>query len=259
MRLFTATITANTAFSIDGCTAHLLELYVPQLVQIAVPGQYVLVRCCHPQASDPLLRRPFFIHSTQRKQATISLLVFVRGRGTVWLVGQQIGAEINLLGPQGHGWTFGPTVRNLLLISDMQLIAAFPFLIQAAIEQELAVTLLCQSATHENAYPPALLPPEVEYHVISSAGATQSSLIQALEAYLPWADAAYCAVSRETLTTLYNQFERLRGKQFAQAVVLQHLVCGSGACFTCSIETHSGFKLICRDGPVFALQEIARA
>ncbi len=259
MRLFTATITANTAFSIAGCTAHLLELYVPQLVQIALPGQYVLVRCCHPLASDPLLRRPFFIHTTKRKQGTISLLVFVRGRGTTWLVDQKIGAELDLLGPQGHGWTFGPTVRNLLLISDMQLIAAFPFLIQTAIEQELAVTLLCQSATHENAYPPALLPSEVEYHVISSAGAAQPPLIQALEAYLPWADAAYCAVSRETLTILYNHFERLRGKQFAQGVVLQPLVCGSGACFTCSIETHSGLKLICRDGPVFALQEIARA
>ena len=260
MRLFTATIIANTAFYIDGHAAHLLELYVPQLVQVAVPGQYVLVRCCHPQASDPLLRRPFFIHNTQRKQGYCTLLVFVLGRGTSWLVGQQIGAELDLLGPQGHGWTFGPTIRNLLLIGDMQLIAAFPFLIQSAIEQELAITLLCQSATHENAYPPALLPPEVEYHVISfDEGAAQLPLIQALDAYLPWADAAYCAVSRETLTILYNHFERLRGKQFAQAVVLQPLVCASGACFTCSIETHSGLKLICRDGPVFSLPEIARS
>ena len=151
MRLFTATITANTAFNIDGYTAHLIELYVPQLVQAAVPGQYILVRCCHPQASDPLLRRPFFIHSMQRKQGYCTLLVFVRGRGTAWLVGQQIGAELDLLGPQGHGWTLSPTVRNLLLISDMQLIAALPFLIQTAIEQELAVTLLCQSSTLENA------------------------------------------------------------------------------------------------------------
>jgi len=258
MRLFTATITANTAFSIDGCAAHLIELHVPQLVQAAVPGQYVLVRCCHAQASDPFLRRPFFIHTMQRKQGYCTLLVFVRGRGTAWLVAQSIGAELDLLGPQGHGWTFGPTVRNLLLISDMQLIAAFPFLIQVAIEQELAVTLLYQSSTLENAYPPALLSPEVEYHVISSEGASQRALIQALDVYLPWADAAYCAVSRETLTILYNHFERLRGKQFAQGVTLQPLVCGSGACFTCSIETHSGLKLICRDGPVFALHEIAR-
>jgi dihydroorotate dehydrogenase electron transfer subunit len=139
----------------------------------------------------------------------------------------------------------------------MQLIAALPFLIQVAIEQELTVTLLGQSDTLERAYPPALLSPEVEYHILSGRGA-EEELVAALEAYLPWADAAYCCVSRETLTTLYNRFERMRGKQFAQGIVLQPLVCGSGACFTCSIETRTGAKLICRDGPVFALREIAR-
>jgi dihydroorotate dehydrogenase electron transfer subunit len=258
MRLFTATITANTALSIDGCSAHLIELHVPQLVQAVLPGQYCLVRCCHSLANDPLLRRPFFVHSVQLAQGRCTLLIYVRGRGTAWLANQQIGAELDLLGPQGHGWTFGPTIRNLLLISNMQLIAALPFLIQVAIEQELAVTLLCQSSTIESAYPPALLLPEVEYHILSSEKEAQNDLISALDAYLPWADAAYCCVSRETLTTLYNRFERLRGKHFAQGVVLQPLICGSGACFTCSIETHSGSKLICRDGPIFALHEITR-
>lgn len=258
MRLFTATITANTALNIGGCVAHLIELYVPQLVQAVLPGQYCLVRCCHPLASDPLLRRPFFVHSVQRAQGRCTLLVYVYGRGTTWLASQQIGAELDLLGPQGHGWMFGSTVRNLLLISNMQLIAALPFLIQVAIEQELAVTLLCQSSTIESAYPPALLSPEVEYHILPSKEEPQDNLIPALETYLAWADAAYCCVSRETLTALYNRFERLRGKHFAQGIVLQPLVCGSGACFTCTIDTHSGSKLICRDGPIFALHEIAR-
>ncbi len=258
MRLFTATITANSVLSIDGRVAHLIELHVPPFVQAVLPGQYCLVRCCHPLASDPLLRRPFFVHSVQRAQGRCTLLVYVCGRGTAWLAKQQIGAELDLLGPQGHGWTLGSTTRNVLFISNMQLIAALPFLIQAAIEQELVVTLLCQSSTIESAYPPALLSAEVEYHILPSEGKAQEDLIAALEAYLPWADAAYFCVSRETLTSLYNRFERLRGKQFAQGVVLQPLVCGSGACFTCSIETHTGSKLICRDGPIFALHEIAR-
>src|SRR5438552_9228863 len=147
MRLFTATISANTPLQIDGYVAHLIELHVPQLVQAVQPGQYCLVRCCHPLASDPLLRRPFFIHSVQRAQGHCTLLVYVCGRGSAWLASQSIGAELDLLGPQGHGWTFSSTVRNLLLISNMQLITALPFFIQAAIEQECAVTLFCQSAT----------------------------------------------------------------------------------------------------------------
>ncbi|TMB81367.1 MAG: hypothetical protein E6J48_08665 [Chloroflexi bacterium] len=37
------------------------------------------------------------------------------------------------------------------------------------------------------------------------------------------------------------------------------LVCASGVCLSCSFETHSGVKVICRDGPVFDLREVARS
>ncbi len=189
---------------------------------------------------------------------TLLLLVWVRGRGTAWLTQQPVGAQLDMLGPLGHGWSISRNARNLLLVSDVQLIAPLPFLIQAALEQELAVTLLCQSRTLDDAYPPALLPPEVEYHIIAGDESAPENLLLVLGEYLSWADAAFCCVPRETATVLYNRFERLRGKHFAQSVVLQPLVCGSGACFTCSIEAHSGLKLVCRDGPVLPLREIVR-
>jgi len=258
MRLSTATITANTALGNEDNDVHLIKLHAPQLAQAVQAGQYCMIRCCHSEASDPLLRRPFFIHSTQREQGLCTLLVWVRGRGTAWLTQQPVGAQLDMLGPLGHGWSISRNARNLLLVSDVQLIAPLPFLIQAALEQELAVTLLCQSRTLDDAYPPALLPPEVEYHIIAGDESAPENLLLVLGEYLSWADAAFCCVPRETATVLYNRFERLRGKHFAQSVVLQPLVCGSGACFTCSIEAHSGLKLVCRDGPVFPLREIVR-
>ena len=80
-----------------------------------------------------------------------------------------------------------------------------------------------------------------------------------LEDYLAWAGAACCSVSRETAVVLYSTFERMRGRHFAQALVLRPLVCASGVCLSCSFETHSGVKVICRDGPVFDLREVARS
>ena len=266
MRLYTAPIIANSKIHAD---VHLLEVYLPQLAQSVQPGQYCMVRCCHPTANDPLLRRPFFVHSVRRDQGVCTFYVHMRGRGTAWLAGQGAGAALDIMGPLGHGWEIRSTVRNLLLVSDGTAIAAVTLLAQVANEQELAVTLVGQFATVEEAYPPALLPPEVEYHIVTPESGSEQpgqpgqfgkphEIVTALGEYLPWADAAYLNVSRETSVTLYSRYERLRGKHFAQGTLLYPLVCGSGVCLTCSVETRGGPKLLCRDGPVFALRDIVR-
>ena len=139
MRLYTAIITANTEIRPG---LHLVELHLPALAQAVQPGQYCMVRCCHPAATDPLLRRPFFVHTVQRRQGLCTLLVHIRGRGTSWLSTQREGAALDILGPMGHGWEVRSTVRNLLLVSEGSMFTAVTLLAQSAIEQELAVTLV---------------------------------------------------------------------------------------------------------------------
>lgn len=256
MRLSTATITANTAIRSG---VHLIEMHAPQLALAVQPGQYCMVRCCHPQATDPLLRRPFFVQRTERQRGMCSLLVHVQGRGTSWLAGQAEGATLDILGPIGHGWELRSTVQNLLLVSEGSFITGLTLLAQVAIEQGLAVTLMSYSQDAIGVYPPALLPAEVEYGIVTADGSIgqQGDVKSVLGSYLLWADAACLSVSRETSRLLYQNFERLRIKHFAQGSVLQPLVCANGACLTCAIETHTGRKLVCRDGPVFDLREIA--
>src|SRR5205085_8700955 len=101
MRLSIATITANAEIRTG---MHLIEMHAPQLAQAVQPGQYCMVRCCDVEASDPLLRRPFFVQSVQRSLGLCSLLVSVCGRGTSWLSKQCEGATLDILGPLGHGW-----------------------------------------------------------------------------------------------------------------------------------------------------------
>lgn len=256
MRLSMATITANTEIRTG---MHLIEMYAPQLAQAVQPGQYCMVRCCHTETSDPLLRRPFFVQSVERGQGLCSLLVSVSGRGTLWLAKQQEGATLDILGPLGHGWTVRPIVSNLLLIAEEGYLSSLLLLAQVAIEQEIAVTLVAQSSIAETVYPPALLPSEVEYHIVTRDGSLGQGgeLIDVLPGYLSWADAVCCGVSHETSAALYSRFERMRIKHFAQGIILRPLVCGSGACLACSIEIHTGLKLVCKDGPVFLLKEIA--
>jgi dihydroorotate dehydrogenase electron transfer subunit len=257
MRLDIAIVVKNTSVRAG---AHLLELSAPWLAQTVQPGQFCMVRCGAEQASDPLLRRPFFIHGVRRGAGNVTLLVYVRGRGSAWLAGQHEGARLDMLGPLGRGWEMHPAVSALLLAAQDQQIAAMTLLAQHAIERDLSVTMIGHFQSADDVYPPALLPPEVEYVIVTRDGSLglAGTIESALSENLPWADAAYCAVSRETAIALYAHFERLRGKHFAQALLLHPLTCGTGTCLTCSVETRSGPKLVCRDGPVFDLREIAR-
>ncbi len=255
MRLHTATITGTTTIRVG---VQLIEVHAPNLAQTVQPGQFCMVRCCPPNVSDPLLRRPFYIHSLNRSRGTCTLYihVHVQGRGTTWLAQQREGTILDVLGPLGHGWMLRPTTRNALLIGEDRQMSALTLLAQIALEHDVAVTVVNQSRIAEESYPPALLSQEIEYHVVTAK--QDISLIPMLTEILPWADAAYCSVSHETSLALYTHFERLRGKNFAEGTLTRPLACGTGICFACSVKTRSGQKLVCRDGPVFDLREIVR-
>lgn len=257
MRLYSALIIDNSEARPG---AHLLTIHAPALAQAAQPGQYVMARCCHALAADPLLRRPFFIHTVNRAQGDCALLVQARGRGTSWLIQQREGVTLDLLGPLGHGWELRSGAGNILLIGESSLIPGLTLLAQIASEQERAVTLLAHFERAGDVYPPALLPSEVEYHIVTGDGSVgqQGALIDAVGHYLPWADAAFCCVAPELAIALYNRYEKMRGKRFAQVVLLHPLVCATGTCLTCSMPTARGTKLLCRDGPVFDLHEVWR-
>jgi dihydroorotate dehydrogenase electron transfer subunit len=250
MRLSSAAIISNIEIRPG---LRLLELRSPYLAQTAQPGQYGMVRCCDALATDPLLRRPFFIHTTQHEQC--SLLVAARGRGSTWLARQPEHATLDIMGPLGHGWEVPPTTRNLLLIAEGALLASLTLLAQMAIEQELAVTLLCQFASDTEIYPPTLLSPEIEYHVTTPDSGAKP-LIELVGDYLTWADTVFCAIPLATAQTLYQRYERLQDKHIAQCLVIHPFACASGVCLTCAIDTRTGSKLVCRDGPVFALGEV---
>ena len=253
MRIHIATLIATTLIRPG---VQLLELHAPNLAQTVQSGQFCMMRCCPANVSDPLLRRPFYVHGVNRSRGTCTFYIQVQGRGTTWLATQPEGTILDILGPLGHGWTLRPTTRNALLIGEERSIGALTLLAQVALEQDIAVTLINQSRTSQESYPPALLSPEVEYHVVTEEQDT--NLVQVLTNILPWADAFYSSVSHETSLVLYNHFERLRGKGFAQGAITRPLICGTGVCFACSVETRTGQKLVCRDGPVFDMRDIVR-
>ena len=42
----------------------------------------------------------------------------------------------------------------------------------------------------------------------------------------------------------------------AQALLEEHMACGTGICYGCAVFTRRGVRLVCKDGPRFDLREV---
>jgi len=238
-------------------STHLLYLQAPEIAAKAEPGQFVMVRTG--EDHEPLLRRPLAVHrvSPLSRASELSLLFSVVGRGTEWLARRAPGDTIDLLGPLGNG--FDVRAHDLLLVAGGIGIAPLVALADAALAAGARVTLILAAPTKNDLYPTEMLPSGVELHLATEDGsAGEKALATDLLADLASGFdqvfacgplAMYQAMSRDT---------SLKGKS-VQVSLETRMGCGFGVCLGCAIETRHGMRLVCRDGPVFELEDIVWA
>lgn len=98
---------------LDNAEYHELTVRAPAVARRAVPGQFVHVRLA--AGDDPLLRRPFSISGLDGDRLT--LLFKKVGSLTRRMAELAPGAELDVLGPLGHGYDLGePPVERVFLI-----------------------------------------------------------------------------------------------------------------------------------------------
>ncbi len=152
------------------------------------------------------------------------------------------GAEISLRGPLGNGFKLPVSARKVALIALDVSPSRLRGLIRPALSQSAAVVFVSDSQV-EN------LPDEVEVQPMSALGEV-----------VAWADYAALDVTRENLP---GWVERLKGLnqmstlKEAEILIRTPAPCGGVAeCGVCAVVTKSGWKMACKDGPVFNLREI---
>lgn len=152
------------------------------------------------------------------------------------------GLELHLRGPLGHGFTVPVFARRVALIAFEESVACLKGLIAPALRQEAAVVLVCR-------FSPDDLPDEVEVQPIS-----------ALPEIIQWADYLAGDVEREhlpRLRELSGKLHQLPVATAAQVLVHTPVPCGGIAkCGVCAVTLQSGWKLACKDGPVFRWNEL---
>ena len=228
----------------------------PALAPKLIPGQFLMLRCG--DSSVCYLRRPIF----PQRLSDETFCVLIRPTpdpGLSWLLTQQIGDTLDLIGPLGNGFNLPNGVNSLLLVSDDQTIAPLLGLVDTAITRNINVTLALGASRADTLYPATTLPPAVEFQAATFDGSAghHGPITDLLPDLLSWADVVCATGSAKLLQTLKDKTSIARmGLQsdflFGLTLTLTPTIaCGTGACFACGIQTEAGVKLTCTDGPVF--------
>jgi len=253
---------------------HLMWIEAPDIAVAAQPGQFITVQC-----GDFTLRRPFSVHQVSSRE--IALLFNVAGKGTLWLSQRHTSDRIDILGPLGEGFSIEPGARNLLLVAGGIGIAPLVLLMQHAASQ-YPITLIHGASTAAQLYTERCQPTAISYQGVQFIPVTEDGSMgkkgmatDILPDFLDWADQVYACgpldMYRAMAITLNPS--PLKGEEktiVGEGLVPSHnlklrkcqvslevrMGCGFGACYSCTINTKKGLKQVCRDGPVFELDDI---
>lgn len=205
------------------------RLLCPQNLNPA-PGQYLLA---HNPASDDPLPAPIF----NAGSVPGGFLTAPPVPGT-WLPG----SSLSLRGPLGRGFSLPPSARCVALVALGETSARLKPMLMDALGQNASVVLVSDLELPD-------LPPEVE--IQSVAG-----LVEVVK----WADYMALDLPRASLPGLREKLglgRQARFKLDVQALVLTPMPCGGIAeCGVCAVALRRGWKMACKDGPVFDLKEL---
>ncbi|MEE9284556.1 MAG: dihydroorotate dehydrogenase electron transfer subunit [Dehalococcoidia bacterium] len=236
----------------------LMWLSCPALARGAAPGRFLMIRCA--DGYDPLLPRPMSFHRFREEagERQFAILYDVRGRGTSWLSSRKVGDQLSVFGPLGKGYTVSPRAQNLLLVGGGLGVAALIALADEAVAGGKAVTLVQGARTAAKLYPPDLLPPEVEVLSATDDGSAghKGYVTDLLPEHLSWADQLFTCGPTAMLAAMTGVLRKAGCRKPAQALLEEHLGCGTGICYGCAVFTRKGVRLVCKDGPRFDLREV---
>ncbi|MDR3185700.1 MAG: dihydroorotate dehydrogenase electron transfer subunit [Christensenellaceae bacterium] len=208
------------------------------------PGQFVEIKL-----NGFTLRRPFCIaHSTD---STMTLVYKVVGAGTKYMSTLTYSDKLDVLTGLGNGFnTMACETSRPLLIGGGTGIAS---IYNLAIElKERNPIILLGFRSKEDAYYIAEFSRLGEIHIATETGELgfKGNIIEYLKTSKIDYQYYYACGPMGMLRELFK-FSK-NGEMSLEA----RMGCGFGACMGCSIKTTSGYKRVCKEGPVFLAREI---
>ncbi|VAW38030.1 Dihydroorotate dehydrogenase (NAD(+)), electron transfer subunit [hydrothermal vent metagenome] len=250
-----STVTARESLAGD---VFRLTVQAPRIAAAAQPGQFVMVRAG--DTLDPLLRRPLSIHQVL-PDGRLRLLFKVVGKGTGLLAGLGPGKMIDLIGPLGRGFSLGPAGPACLVGGGMGM-APLYFLARWLLQLRPGPgddQILLGARNRAELKLPAAEFSGLGYplHLATDDGSLghHGLVPELLDDVLPSVRQVYVCGPYPMMRTVAL---KCRDAGVACQVSLEtHMACGLGVCLGCAVAVAGGgYKHVCKDGPVFAADEV---
>jgi dihydroorotate dehydrogenase electron transfer subunit len=229
---------------------YLLKAHLPHISNNSIPGQFVNIKI-NSSSTDPLLRIPLGIHAVEGE--TVQFLYKVVGSGTRWLSQKTKGSEIDILGPLGKGFRIKDT--KALLVSGGHGIAPLYGLAEELSKKGIEIEFIAgvKNAEHLTCVE-KLENLGIKVHIATEDGSagTKGYVTDLLKSRIFKEVTIYSCGPKPMLKAV--ALLAAKANVEAQVSVDEYMACGIGACKGCAILTTEGYKLVCKDGPVFDSQ-----
>ncbi|MBN2853562.1 MAG: dihydroorotate dehydrogenase electron transfer subunit [Clostridia bacterium] len=215
------------------------------------PGVFVNVRCCH--SDELILRRPISVLDAYEDRYEIVFKVM--GKGTERLAYFETGDLLDVLGPLGKGFTFSQNYRKVAFIGGG--IGIFPVVYAAKQFHGCQKDFFAGFKTKEEIMLMESLKQHVDHLYLSTddgsegyPGFITDLFMEKMTDY----DMVYIcgpAVMEEKIVKTLRK-NKIKG----QVSLEERMGCGIGACLVCACKTSHGIRHVCKDGPVFDIEDV---
>lgn len=227
------------------------------IAEKCVPGQFIAV---YPKDKSRLLPRPISICETDKKAGKLRIVYRVVGGGTEEFSRYKAGDTIEIMGPLGNG--FPQETKKAFLIGGG--IGIPPMLeLAKALKAKGAEQLTAVLGYRDQLFLNEEFKPYADVYVATEDGSagTKGNVLDAIKAQGLEAEVIYACGPTPMLRALKAYAEENHMECWIS--LEEKMACGIGACLACvckskEIDSHSHVhnKRICKDGPVFAAEEV---
>lgn len=233
-----------------------LWLHAEEIAKEARPGQFVSVYC---QDESRILPRPISICEIDKESGRIRLVYRVAGEGTKEFSGYDSGDTLEIVGPLGNGFPLDRGYGKVFLIGGG---IGVPPMVELA-KQLPGKKIVISGYRGGELFLKEELSRNAELYVATEDGSagTKGNVIDAIRENHLTADAIFACGPTPMLKAL-KAYAQEQGIDCYLSLE-ERMACGIGACLACvcksmDIDEHTNVKnkRVCKDGPVFAAEEI---
>jgi dihydroorotate dehydrogenase electron transfer subunit len=234
-----------------------LKMVSPEISRVARPGQFVNVSCCD-ENSNFILRRPFCVHSVVPGRV-FEILFQVVGKGTEALSKVRQHDVLDVIGPLGTGFTYSEEIKSALLIGGGIGVAPLLYLAEELTEKKVMIYSMIGAQNKHK------LIKYIDFKRLSKKtfaatddgsfgheGTVVDLLNRTIHQLRP--QVIYACGPHGMLKQI-----ALTADDFGvdcQVSIEARMACGIGVCLGCVCQTKAGFKMTCKDGPVFNAKDL---